>query len=248
MRPVTIGRVFRRTSLARPAGRGRGPRLHDPRRRRARVPRRRRRRDRRQRRPRPARDRRRHGRPGRSPGLCPRQRLHDRAARGVCPRGRRPPAARRPGDLPGVGRLGGDRDGAQAGPRLPPRARRDRALDRLRALGQLSRQHARRARPVRSQAAPPAVRGLARPLPACLGGLSVSGRGCRAPTRWRPPTISPPSSSGPSRRRVPAPSPRSSPSRSSARPWPRSSRPTATGRPSPTSAAGTACCSSPTRS
>ena len=47
---------------------------------------------------------------------------------------------------------------------------------------------------------------------------------------------------------VPARSPRSSPSRSSARPWPRPCHPTATGRRSPRSAAGTACCSSPTRS
>ena len=128
---VTTGRVFRRSTVARPAGRGRGPRLDDPRRRRARVPRRGRRRDRGQRRSRTARDRRRHGRPGRSPRLRPRQRLHDRTARGVRPRGRRPPPDRRPGDLSRVGRLRGDRDGAQAGPRLPPRARRARALDRL---------------------------------------------------------------------------------------------------------------------
>ena len=46
----------------------------------------------------------------------------------------------------------------------------------------------------------------------------------------------------------PGPSPRSSPSRSSARRWPPPSRPTATGRPSPRSAGATACCSSPTRS
>ena len=31
------------------------------------------------------------------------------------------PAHRRPGDLPGLGRVRGDRDGAQADPRLPPR-------------------------------------------------------------------------------------------------------------------------------
>ena len=67
----------------RSAGRGRGARLDDPRRRRPRVPRRRRRRDRRQRRSRPARDRGRDGRAGRPSRLRPRQRLHHRAARGV---------------------------------------------------------------------------------------------------------------------------------------------------------------------
>ena len=46
-----------------------------------------------------------------------------------------PPAPRRPGDLPGLGWLRGDRDRAQARPRVPPRARRDRPLDRLLALG-----------------------------------------------------------------------------------------------------------------
>ena len=74
------------------------------------------------------------------------------------------------------------------------------------------------------------------------------GRAWRAPTPSGAPTISPPSSTGPSRRRDRAPWPHSSPSRSSARPWPPSSRPTGTGQPSPTSAGGTACCSSRTRS
>ena len=54
------------------------------------------------------------------------------------------------------------------GPRVPPRPRRGRPLDRHLALGQLPRQHARRARPVGPAAAPPAVRGLARPVPARL--------------------------------------------------------------------------------
>ena len=85
------------------------------------------------------------------------------------------PAGRRPGDLPGVGRVRGDRDGAQAGPRLPPVARRAGSPHRLRAVGELPRQHARRARPVRAQAAPPPIRGLARPLPARLGRLSLPG-------------------------------------------------------------------------
>ena len=51
-----------------------------------------------------------------------------------------------------------------------------------RAVGELPRQHPRRARPVRAQAAAPAVRGLARPVPARLGGLSVPGRLARART------------------------------------------------------------------
>ena len=50
-------------------------------------------------------------------------------------------------------------------PALPPCPRRVGALDRRRPLGQLSRQHARRARPLRPPAASAPVRGLARPLP-----------------------------------------------------------------------------------
>ena len=45
------------------------------------------------------------------------------------------PADRRPGDLPGVGRFGGDRDRAQARPRLPPRPRRAGPLDRVSRAG-----------------------------------------------------------------------------------------------------------------
>ena len=183
-----------------------------------------------------------------APRVRPRQRLHHRAARGVCRGGRAAPADRRPRDLPGQRRLGGDRDGAQARPRLPPRPRRAGPLDRLRAVGELPRQHARRPGPVRAQAAPSPVRGLAGPVPAPLGGLSVSWRrsgrqrprdrrraGRRSWRRrsWRP---------------ARAPSPRSSPSRSSARPSLRPCRPTTTGRRSPRSAGGTASCSSPTRS
>ena len=66
-----------------------------------------------------------------------------RAAGGVCRGGRPAPAHRRAGDLPGLRRIGGDRDGPQAGPRLPPGPRRTGPLDRLRAVGELSRQHAR---------------------------------------------------------------------------------------------------------
>ena len=58
--------------------------------------------------------------------LRPRQRVHDGAARALRRGGRPPPADRRPGDLPGLGRVGGHRDRPQARPRLPPRPRRDR--------------------------------------------------------------------------------------------------------------------------
>ena len=179
MRRVTTGRVFRRTSVPDPPIAVEAHGSDDPRRGRARIPRRRGRCDRGQRGPRPARDRHGDGRAGRAPGLRPRQRVHDRAARGLCARGRSPPARRRPGDLPGLRWLRSDRDGAQAGPRLSPRPRRDRALDRLRAVGQLSRQHVGRPRPVRAQAVAPPVRGLARALPPRLGGLPVPRRAAR---------------------------------------------------------------------
>ena len=106
-------------------------------------------------------------------------RVHERAARALRRGARAAPAARRPGDLPGRRRLGGDGVGAQAGPRLPRRPRRDRALDRHRALGELPRQHARRAGPVGPQAAAPAVRGVARAIPARLGRLPVPRRRAR---------------------------------------------------------------------
>ena len=64
--------------------------------------------------------------------------------------------------------LGGHRDRAEARPRLPPRPRRGGPARRLQPLGELPRQHHRGARPVRPQAAPPAVRGLARPVPSRL--------------------------------------------------------------------------------
>ena len=71
---------------------------------------------------------------------------------------------------------------AEARPRLPPRPRRDRPLDRHRALGELPRQHARRARPVGPPAAPPAVRGLARPVPARLAPPTRTAPASPAPT------------------------------------------------------------------
>ena len=167
----------------RPADRGRGTRHDDPRRGRARVPRRRGRCDRGQRRATAgARSRRRWpSRPAAWPSPT--------AARSRPSRSRRM-RARSLATCPSTTRrstrvrwLRGDRDGTQAGPRLSPRPRRDRALDRLRAVGQLPRQHPGRARPVRAQAAAPPVRGLARALPARLGGLPVPRRTCPAPTR-----------------------------------------------------------------
>ena len=83
----------------------------------------------------------------------------------------------------------------------------------------------RRARPVRPQAAPPTLRGVARAIPARLGGLSVPrGRGGReCPRRRRRAGRR----AGPGHRggRTAARSPRSSPSRSSARRSPPRSRP-----------------------
>ena len=52
-----------------------------------------------------------------------------------------------------------------------------------RASRQLSRQYARRARPVRPAAAAPAVRAVARPVPARLGGVPVPRRRARGARR-----------------------------------------------------------------
>ena len=58
--------------------------------------------------------------------------------------------------------------------------------------GELPRQHPRCAGPVRAQAAPPPVRGLARAVPARLRGLPVPRPACPAPMRWpRPPSLPP---------------------------------------------------------
>ena len=92
------------------------------------------------------------------------------------PRGRPAPAARRPGDLPGLGRLGGDRDRPQAGPRLPPRPRRGGPLDRLRAVGELPRQHA---------SARSTCPGASRCAGRTRAGSGGSGT-CRRPTRTGP--------------------------------------------------------------
>ena len=90
-----------------------------------------------------------------------------------------------PAIYPVSGGSRGHRDGAQARPGLPPRPRRDRALDRHRPVGELPRQHARGARPVGSRAAPPAVRGLARPVPPCQRRLSVPRRRAGRPRPGR---------------------------------------------------------------
>ena len=162
--------------------------------------------------------------------VCPRQRLHDRAARGVRRRRRAPPAARRRGHLSGVGRFGGDRDRPQAGPRLPPGARGDGTLDRLLALGQLPRQHAR-ARWTCLAASHCAGRTRAGWVASATSRRPTrTGRGWPAPTRSGRPTSWPPSSTAPSMPPVRAPWPRSWPSRSSGRRWPPRSHPTTTGR------------------
>ena len=54
---------------------------------------------------------------------------------------------------------------------------------RLRPLGELPREHARRARPVRPPAAAAPVRAVARPVPPRLGGVPVSRRRCPARRR-----------------------------------------------------------------
>ena len=201
----TRGRVFRRSAVDDAAGRGVGVRVDHPRLGRAGVPRCGRRGDRRQRRPWARGDRRGHGRPGRPSGLRARQHVHDRAARGLRHRGRRGAAGRRSGDLPGLGRLRGDRDGPQARPRLSPRPRRARPRRRHRPARQLPRQHARGAGPVGPAPAAPAVRAVAGPVPARLGGLPVPRRRGRGPRPGR---------CGRARRRARArPSPRPGPGR-----------------------------------
>ena len=242
-RPVdAVGRRPRLPPFAagRSARRRRGVRLDDPGRRRPRVPRCGRRRDRRQRRPRPAR---------RSPTRWP-----TRPAGSPMPTAARSRPSRSrptraevgpylPVDDPAIypvsRRLGGDRDGAQARPRLPPRPRRDRSAGS--SIARWGSYHGN-----------------------TLGALDLSGPAsrCAARTRrgWagsgtsRPPTRTAPAS----RARTPSATadelaararardrggrardawPRSSRSRSSARRWPRPCRRTTTGRRSPRSAA-----------
>ena len=176
----------------RSAGRGRGAGLDDRGRRRPRIPRRRRRRDRRRRRARPCRDRRGDGRPGRPRRVRARQRLHHRAARGLRGRGRAAPPDGRPGDLPGLAAAPRRSRRPSSSPgRTTSRAASPSAGSSYRALGELPRQHARRARPVRPHAAPPAVRGLAGPVPARVRGLPVPRRRTGRQRPGRPARSSP---------------------------------------------------------
>ena len=215
--------------LARPGSPGRRPGrgLHDLGRRRPRLPRRGRRGDRRQRRSRPALGRRGHGRAGRPASPTPTA-APSRASRS---RPTRPSSAPHlplddPAIYPVVRRLGGDRDGAQAGPGLPPRARRARPAGSCSPVGELPRQHARARSTCRV-----ASRSAARTRAGWAGSgtsqrrLSVPRRRARARTRSATPTSSPRSSSGRSRPPGPGPWPRSSPSRSSAPRSPRSCPP-----------------------
>ena len=133
--------------------------------------------------------------------------------------------------VPGLRRVRGDRDRAQARPGVPPRRRRARPGRRHRPLGQLPRQHARRARPVRPPAAPPARTSR---------GSGASGT-CPRPTRTgagRPGATaladrrSPRRRAGAGHRGGGAGTRRGvrRRARSSGRRWPPPSRPTATGR------------------
>ena len=124
--------------------------------------------------------------------------------------------AGRAGDLPGERRLRGDRDGPQARPGLPPRARaRPNAGSSIARWGSYHGNTLGALDLSGPQAAPPPVRGLARPVPARRARPIRTGRASPARTPSATPTSSPPSSSGRSRRPGRAPSPRSSPSRSS---------------------------------
>ena len=235
VRPYTRRRDRPRLpSLARsgPARRGRGARLHDPRRGRPRVPRRGGRRDRRQRRPRAGVDR-----PGprgaaRPPRVRPRLGVHDRAARGLRRGDRAAAAGRRPGDLPGQRRLRGDRDGAEARPGVPPRPRR--AGRWIVVIARWGSYHGNTLGALDlsgRRAAPPAVRGLARagsgtsPRPIRTGPASPAAHalGVRRRARGR-------ARAGDRGGRARARSPRSSPSRSSGRRSRPPSRRTTTGR------------------
>ena len=137
---------------------------------------------------------------------------------------------------------------AEAGPRLPPRPGRLGPPDRLRPMGELPRQHARRARPLRRGLRSAAHTRVARTVPAPERGLSVSSRraacSCarrrgRAGRRAR--SRDPGGRSGERRRVRRRAHRRRDPGRGRA-----ASR--ATGRRSPTSAGAMASSSSPTRS
>ena len=132
----------------------------------------------------------------------------------------------RPGHLPGVGRIRGHRDGAQAGPGLSPRPRRDGPLDGVRPMGELPRQHPGRPGPVGPPAAPSTLRGVARSLPSRVGGIPVSGGRPGIERPRRPGRARRWSWTGRSRRPGRERWPPSSPSRSSAPRSRRSFRPT----------------------
>ena len=116
-------------------------------------------------------------------------------------------------------RFRGHRDRPQTGPRLSPRPRRAGPMDRLRALGELPRQHARRPGPVRTQAAAPALRGVAGPLPARVRGLSVPGGRSRRQRPGHRRRTGRGTGGGDRRGRGRGPSLRSWPSRSSGPRW-----------------------------
>jgi hypothetical protein len=94
------------------------------------------------------------------------------------------PAGRRSGDLPGQRRLRGDRELPQAGAVLPPGPPRAGPDRRDRAVGELPRQLDGRAGSLRPRAAAPALRAVARPLPATSAPRIHIGRERPPPTPW----------------------------------------------------------------
>ena len=172
----------------RSAGRGRGARLDHRRCRRARVPRRGRRRHRRRRRARPRR---------RSPQVMAEQAGRVAFAHGSAFTTEPLEAyaaevgAHLPMDDPAIYPVSGGSEAIETALKIARAYHLARGepgpLDRHRPLGQLPRQHPRRARPVRPPAAPPAVRGVARAVPARVRGLPVSRRraGRERPRRRR---------------------------------------------------------------
>ena len=190
------------SSGRRPADRGaRGRRNHLGRRWPG-IPRRRRRGDRRQRRTRAAVDRGCDGAPGARVHVRSRDDLHERTAGAVRPRRGPASAGRRPGDLPGQRRLGGDRELPEAGSGLspgPPRAGPD---CRDRAPRQLPRQLHGGAGSVGPRAAAPALRAVARTLRATSAPRIRTGRERPPPMPWATRTRWSRSSNGPSPKRA----------------------------------------------
>ena len=157
---------------------------------------------------------------------------------------------RRSGHLPGQRRLRGDRDRAQARPRLPPGPRRDRALTSSSPAGgaTTATPSARSTCPAAGRCAGRTSRGWAA-FRHVSAAYPVPRRRSRQRTPW--PTaddLAAELDRAIRGRRAADASPRSWPSRSSGRRWPPPSRRTTTGRRSPRSAAATASSSSPTRS